>query len=115
MDYYRILGIPRTSTSSEIKQAYHKLALKFHPDHNPDNRGIERQFQMIRDAYDVLSDAEKRTFYDRFGMPQEKLMKMTRPTPGSRFEGIVEQVVDEVLGAKKKKAKRRLEYINIST
>ncbi len=105
MDYYRILGIPRTSALPEIKQAYHKLALKFHPDHNPGNRGIERQFQIIRNAYDVLYDAEQRKFYDRFGMPQDKLMKVARPTPGTRFEGIVEQVVDEVLGGRKRKPK----------
>jgi curved DNA-binding protein len=66
-DYYEILGVPRTATEDEIKKAYRKLARKHHPDVNPNDKGAEEQFKKINEAYEVLSDAEKRKKYDRFG------------------------------------------------
>ena len=104
-DYYKLLGVAKTAPLNEVKKAYHNLALKFHPDHNPGNTGIGRQFQMILEAYEVLHDTESRKFYDRYGMRKEALERATRPTPGKRFEGVVESVVDEVLGAGKRKSR----------
>ncbi len=66
-DYYKILGLEKTASSDEIKKAYRKLALKYHPDKNPDNKEAEEQFKKISEAYAVLSDAEKRKQYDSFG------------------------------------------------
>jgi len=66
-DYYKILGLEKTASSEEIKKAYRKLALKYHPDKNPDNKEAEEQFKKISEAYAVLSDAEKRKQYDSFG------------------------------------------------
>ncbi len=66
-NYYEILGVPRTSTGDEIKRAYRQLARKFHPDLNPGNEAAEERFKDIGEAYDVLSDVEKRSQYDRFG------------------------------------------------
>ncbi|MFC1894907.1 molecular chaperone DnaJ [Candidatus Dependentiae bacterium] len=66
-DYYEILGISKTSTPNEIKKAYRKLALKYHPDKNPDNKEAEDKFKEATEAYEVLSNTEKRTRYDRFG------------------------------------------------
>jgi len=67
-DYYKILDIPRTATSSEIKKAYRKQALLWHPDKNPDNKeGAEKRFKQIAEAYEVLSDKDKKSTYDRFG------------------------------------------------
>ncbi|MDX9745280.1 MAG: DnaJ C-terminal domain-containing protein [Syntrophales bacterium] len=66
-DYYKILGIGKASTADEIKKAYRKLALKFHPDKNPGNKDAEEKFKKINEAYAVLSDAEKRKEYDQFG------------------------------------------------
>ena len=66
-DYYNILGVSKNATDSEIKKAYKKLAIKYHPDKNPDNKEAEEKFKVISDAYSVLSDKDKREKYDRFG------------------------------------------------
>ncbi len=66
-DYYKLLGVERNATTDEIRAAYRKLALKYHPDRNPGDKEAERKFKEISEAYDVLSDAEKRRLYDRFG------------------------------------------------
>jgi molecular chaperone DnaJ len=66
-DYYEILGIPRSATSEEVKAAYRKLALKYHPDRNPDNKEAEDKFKAAAEAYEILSDTQKRKQYDQFG------------------------------------------------
>ncbi len=67
MEYYEILGVSKTATADEIKKSYRKLALKFHPDKNPDNAEAEAKFKKISEAYAVLSDAKKRQEYDTYG------------------------------------------------
>jgi molecular chaperone DnaJ len=66
-DYYEILGVARSATEQEIKSAYRKLALKFHPDRNPGDKVAEEQFKEAAEAYAVLADTDKRHMYDRFG------------------------------------------------
>ncbi len=66
-DYYQILGVPRNATLEEIKKAYRRLALKYHPDRNPGNKEAEEKFKEISEAYSVLSDPEKRAIYDAYG------------------------------------------------
>lgn len=66
-DYYSILGIAKTATGEEIKKAFRKLAVKYHPDKNAGNKEAEEKFKEINEAYEVLSDAEKRKLYDRYG------------------------------------------------
>src|SRR5215472_8890881 len=66
-DYYEVLGVLRTSSDQEIKSAYRKLALQHHPDRNPGNKDAEESFKEAAEAYTVLSDAQKRATYDRFG------------------------------------------------
>ncbi|MGE0130236.1 MAG: molecular chaperone DnaJ [Blastocatellales bacterium] len=66
-DYYEVLGVSRNATEQELKSAYRKLALQYHPDRNPGNHEAEEQFKEINEAYGVLSSAESRSRYDRFG------------------------------------------------
>ena len=66
-DYYDILGVNKSSSDDEIKKAYRKLAIKYHPDKNPDNKAAEDKFKEGAEAYSVLSDSEKRQRYDQFG------------------------------------------------
>jgi curved DNA-binding protein len=66
-DYYKILGVDKKASEDEIKRAYRKLALKYHPDHNPDDKQAEEKFKEINEAYQVLSDQAKRTRYDQLG------------------------------------------------
>jgi molecular chaperone DnaJ len=66
-DYYEVIGVGRDTSEEEIKRAYRKLAVKFHPDKNPDNPHAEEKFKELGEAYDVLMDADKRAAYDRFG------------------------------------------------
>jgi len=66
-DYYEVLGVSKGADQSEIKKAYRKLAIKFHPDKNPDNKEAEEKFKEAAEAYEVLSDADKKARYDRYG------------------------------------------------
>ena len=66
-DYYEVLGVGRHASEEEVKRAYRKLAVKFHPDKNPDDPHAEEKFKELGEAYDVLMDSDKRAAYDRFG------------------------------------------------
>lgn len=66
-DYYEVLGVSRNVTTAELKKAYRKSAMKYHPDRNPDDRNAEKRFKEAQEAYEVLSDSEKRAIYDQYG------------------------------------------------
>lgn len=66
-DYYEVLGVGRTASQDELKKAYRKMALQFHPDKNPGNKEAEEKFKEAAEAYEILSDADKRARYDRYG------------------------------------------------
>lgn len=70
-DYYEVLGVPRKAPLKEIRQAYRRLARKYHPDLNPGDKSAEERFKQIQEAYDVLSDSKKRQMYDQFGFYSE--------------------------------------------
>ena len=66
-DYYDVLGVGRDANEQDLKKAYRRLAMKYHPDRNPDDASAEPQFTEAKEAYDVLCDSDKRTAYDQFG------------------------------------------------
>lgn len=66
-DYYQVLGIQRNASEDELKKAYRRLAMKYHPDRNPGDKEAEEQFKEVKEAYEILSDPQKRAAYDQFG------------------------------------------------
>ena len=66
-DYYEVLGVDKNASPDEIKKAYRKLAMKYHPDQNPGDKSAEEKFKEVNEAYEVLSDADKKSRYDQFG------------------------------------------------
>ena len=66
-DYYNLLGVSRDASEQELKRAYKKLAMKYHPDRNQGDKNAEKKFKEVSEAYEVLSDQNKRQAYDQFG------------------------------------------------
>src|SRR5215475_13300345 len=85
-DYYEILGVPRNASETDIKKAYRKLARKYHPDFNPNNKQAEEKFKQTQEAYEVLSDAEKRKKYDQLGANWKNGAEFTPPPNWQGFD-----------------------------
>ncbi|KQC33046.1 molecular chaperone DnaJ [Nonlabens sp. YIK11] len=86
IDYYQTLGVPKTATAAEIKKAYRKLARKYHPDLNPNDKEAERKFKELNEANEVLSDPENRKKYDQYGenWKDADAMNQSRSQQGNR-------------------------------
>ena len=100
-DYYEILGVSKDASQDDIKKAYRKMAMKYHPDQNPDDKDAEKKFKEAQEAYDVLSDENKRNNYDKFGDPKGG---------GNPFDGgmTMEDFMEEMFGgASRTKSKRK--------
>lgn len=104
IDYYSLLSLSRSATEADVKNAYRKYALKYHPEKNPNNPAVAEKFVLIAEAYDVLSDPRKRAVYDQFG---EEGLKMGVPkgsgnagawTDGYTFHGNADKVFREFFG-----------------
>ncbi|WP_018992191.1 molecular chaperone DnaJ [Aromatoleum toluclasticum] len=92
-DYYDVLGVNRDAADDEIKKAYRKLAMKHHPDRNPDNKEAEEKFKEAKEAYEILSDAQKRGAYDRYG--HAGVDPSAGPGPGGQgFDGFSDAFSD---------------------
>src|SRR5438874_7117578 len=94
IDYYEVLGVNKNATEEEIKKAYRKLARKYHPDLNPNDKEANRKFQQINEAHEVLSDPEKRKKYDEYGKDwkhaeefEKAKTRQRHAPPGERFGG----------------------------
>jgi molecular chaperone DnaJ len=101
-DYYKVLDVPRTATEAEIKKAYRRLAMKFHPDRNPHDTEAEAHFKEAKEAYEVLCDEEKRAAYDQFGHAGVEAAARASSRrgfgPGDAFSDIFGDVFGDIFG-----------------
>jgi len=113
-DYYEVLGVGKNASADEIKRAYRRMAMKYHPDKNPDNKEAEAKFKECAEAYEVLSDPEKRQRYDQFGheglrgIGMRDYSHMKWQDIGSIFEDIFgfDDLFSDIFGARSRKARR---------
>lgn len=97
-DYYKTLGVSSDATQDEIKKAFRKLALKYHPDHNPDSKISEDKFKELNEAYSCLSDPAKRANYDRYGSPEGPSSSGFGYAAGTPFGDIFGDIFDDFFG-----------------
>jgi molecular chaperone DnaJ len=97
-DYYEVLGVSRTVTEKELKSSFRKLAMQYHPDRNPGDAGAEVKFKEINEAYQVLSDAQKRGAYDRFGHAAFQQGGAGGPGFGNEFGDFMSDIFDTFFG-----------------
>lgn len=100
-DYYELLGVPRNASADDLKKAYRKMAMQYHPDRNQGDKQAEHKFKEINEAYEVLSDAQKRAAYDRFGHSafEQGGGGMGGFEFGTGFADIFDEMFGEILGA----------------
>lgn len=96
-NYYDILGISKDATAEQIKKAYKKMAIKYHPDRNPDNKEAEEKFKEVAEANEILSDEEKRKYYDMFGTMEG--YGQGGPSGGAGMSGWAEDIINIMGGA----------------
>lgn len=110
VDYYELLEVGRTANGEEIKRAYRRLAVKYHPDHNPDDSGAEEKFKALTEAYAVLSDADKRRRYDQLGPAAFGNGQGAEPVDFGSIGEMLEGLLGDVLGRRESGLPRDLRY-----
>jgi molecular chaperone DnaJ len=105
-DYYEILNVDKSASEAEIKKAYRKTALKYHPDKNPDDKESEEKFKEAAEAYEVLSDKNKRANYDRFGHDTPNMGHRGRRGGFTNMDDIMSQFRDAFGGSRTRKVRR---------
>src|SRR5690606_34012938 len=101
-DYYKVLDVPRSATEAEIKKAYRRLAMKYHPDRNPNDHEAEEKFKEAKEACEVLTDPHKRAAYDQYGHAGVDAAGRGRPGgfgTGDAFGDIFGDVFGDIFGA----------------
>ena len=98
-DFYETLGVPRTATEAEIKKAYRRMAMKYHPDRNPDNANAEAHFKKAKEAYEVLSNAQKRAAYDQFGHAGAQSAGGRHGGGSGNFNDVFGDVFNDIFGS----------------
>ncbi len=98
-DYYKLLGVDRSATQDEIKKVFRQLALKYHPDRNPGDKGAEDKFKEVNEAYTCLGDPEKRAHYDRYGTSEGFNTGAGFGGGAAGFNDIFEDIFDDFFGA----------------
>ena len=105
-DYYEVLELGRTAAEADIKKAYRRLAMKFHPDRNPDNADAEEAFKEAKEAYEVLSDPQKRAAYDQFGHAGLEPGRGGGMDPGEAFGDLFGEVFGDIFGGGRRGGKQ---------
>lgn len=109
-DYYEVLGVARNATEAELKKAYRKLAMKYHPDRNPNDKTAEQNFKELNEAYSVLSDAKQRSTYDQFGhagVNQSAGFGGGAGAAGFDFGDVFGDIFGDIFGGARKQRQRR--------
>lgn len=98
-DYYEVLGVQKSASNADLKSAFRRLAMKYHPDRNPDDAEAEAHFKEAKEAYDVLSDGAKRAAYDQFGHAGVEARGGARGGGGPGFGDVFEDIFGDIFGA----------------
>jgi molecular chaperone DnaJ len=115
-NYYKVLGVDKKVSQSDLKKAYRKLAVKYHPDKNPDNAEAEQKFKEISEAYSVLSDADKRKQYDMFGTVSNSAGSAPGRDPFAGFDdlfGGFSDIFGDIFGSRRKRSHQQQQGANI--
>jgi molecular chaperone DnaJ len=98
-DYYKLLDVPRNASEADIKKAYRRLAMKFHPDRNPGDKPAEERFKEAKEAYEVLSDAARRSIYDQHGHAGIEAARQGGGGGAEQFSDIFGDVFGDIFGS----------------
>ncbi|MEJ2059598.1 MAG: molecular chaperone DnaJ [Gammaproteobacteria bacterium] len=103
-DYYEILGVERSASENDLKKAFRRLAMKYHPDRNPDDAEAEARFKEAKEAYEILSDPQKRAAYDQFGHAGVDPSMHAGAGAGAGFGDIFEDIFGDIFGGGRRRA-----------